>query len=69
LVEGNIGTVGTEFFSKFKLIGEFGRNTSNMLEHLVDKLQPRDFERQAKEGFDEILSQIRVSTLVRGAAV
>lgn len=58
LVEGNIETVGTEFFRKFKLIGEFARNTSNMLEHLVDKLQPRDFERQAKEGFKEVLGQI-----------
>ena len=28
-------------------------------EHLVDKLQPRDFERQAKEGFKEILGQLR----------
>jgi internalin A len=59
LIEGHVGTVGTEFFRKFKLIGEFARNTSNMLEYLVDKLQPRDFERQAREGFQEVLSQIR----------
>jgi hypothetical protein len=58
LIAGNIGTVGTEFFRKFKLIGEFARNTSNMLEYLVDKLQPRDFERQAERGFTEVLSQI-----------
>jgi internalin A len=58
LIEDNVGTVGTEFFRKFKLIGEFARNTSNMLEHLVDKLQPRDFERQAEEGFKEVLNQI-----------
>ena len=58
MVAGNIGTVGTEFFRKFKLIGEFARNTSNMLEYLVDKLQPRDFERQAQGGFTEVLSQI-----------
>jgi internalin A len=58
LVAGNVGTVGTEFFRKFKLIGEFARNTSNMLEYLMDKLQPRDFERQAEEGFTEVLSQI-----------
>lgn len=58
LVERNVAAVGTEFFRKFKLIGEFARNTSNMLEHLVDKLQPRDFERQAAEGFQEVLTQI-----------
>lgn len=58
LVKDNLKTVGTEFYRKFKLIGEFARNTSNMLEHLVDKLQPRDFERQAKEGFKEVLEQI-----------
>ena len=58
LVEDNVHTVGTEFFRKFKLIGEFARNTSNMLEHLVDKLQPRDFERQAEQGFKEVVSQI-----------
>jgi internalin A len=68
LIAGHIGTVGTEFFRKFKLIGEFGRNTSNMLEHLVDKLQPRDFTRQAEEGFQEVLSQIgtRHETLPAG---
>ncbi len=58
LVEGNLEAVGTEFFRKFKLIGEFARNTSNMLEYLVDKLQPRDFERQAQQGFKEVLEQI-----------
>lgn len=58
LVEGHLTAVGTEFFRKFKLIGEFARNTSNMLEHLVDKLQPRDFDRQAQEGFAEVLEQI-----------
>ena len=59
LVERNILAVGNEFFRKFKLIGEFARNTSDMLEHLADKLQPRDFDRQAKEGFQEVLSQIK----------
>ncbi|HMS82227.1 MAG TPA: COR domain-containing protein [Nitrospira sp.] len=57
-VKDNVVAVGTEFFRKFKLIGEFARNTSDMLEHLVDKLQPRDFDRQAQEGFKEILDQI-----------
>ena len=65
LVERHVNVVGAEFFRKFKLIGEFARNTSDMLEHLVDKLQPRDFERQAKEGFREVMSQMRPG---RGAA-
>jgi len=43
---------------KYKFIGEFARNTSDMLEHLVDKLQPRDFDRQAAQGCKEILNQI-----------
>ena len=58
LVQAYVEAVGTEFFKKFKLIGEFARNASNLLEHLVYKLQPRDFERQAAEGFQEVLSQI-----------
>jgi len=58
LVAANVDAVGTELFSKFKLVGEFARNSSNMLEYLVDKLQPRDFERQAAEGFREVLRQI-----------
>jgi len=61
VVQANLKAVGTEFYQKFKLIGEFARNTSNMLEHLVDKLQPRDFDRQAQEGFKEILAQITKS--------
>jgi hypothetical protein len=59
LVEAHVDAVGTEFFRKFKLIGEFARNSSNMLEYLVDKLQPRDFDRQAAEGFREVVAQIR----------
>jgi internalin A len=60
-IESQVDAVGTELFRKYKLIGEFAHNTSNMLEHLVDKLQPRDLDRQAKEGFKELLDQIRKS--------
>lgn len=59
LVKDNLAAVGNTFYSKVRLIGEFARNTSDMLEHLTDKLQPRDFERQATEGFKEILNQIK----------
>lgn len=58
LIAGNVESAGTMLFRKFKLIGEFARNTSDMLELLIDKLQPRDFDRQAAEGFKEILAQI-----------
>ncbi len=58
LVKEHTKVVGTEFYRKFKLIGEFARNTSDMLEYLVDKLEPKDFERQAADGFQEILSQV-----------
>jgi hypothetical protein len=59
LVEKNLTAVGTEFYRKFKLVGEFARNTSNMLEYLVDKLEPRGFDRMAANGFQEVLQQIR----------
>jgi internalin A len=58
LIERDIDPVGGVAFRKYRLISEFARNTSDMLEHLVDKLQPRDFDRQAGEGFQEVLSQI-----------
>lgn len=58
LIKDHLTAIGTEFFRKYKLIEEFARNTSNMLEYLVDKLQPRDFERQAATGFQEVLRQI-----------
>ena len=54
LIQGNLPAVGTAFYAKFKLIGEFARNTSNMLEHLIDKLMPRDFDRMAAQGFREV---------------
>ncbi len=57
-IKNETTAVGTEFVRKFRLIGDFARNTSDMLEHLVDKLQPRDFDRQAQEGFKEIVQQI-----------
>lgn len=57
-IKSSMESVGTSAFRKFRLIGEFARNTSDMLELLVDKLQPRDFDRQTDEGFKEILAQI-----------
>ena len=59
LIRDNLVAVGTAAYRKFRLIGEFTRTASDMLEHLVDKLMPRDFERMAGEGFREVLEQIR----------
>jgi len=37
--------------AKYRMIGEFARNTSDMLEYLADTLMPRDFDAMAKDGF------------------
>lgn len=57
-VKDNIEAVGPKLYTKFRSMGEFARHTSDMLEYLVDKLQPRDFDRQAREGFKEIVEQL-----------
>ncbi len=59
LIRDNLEAAGNEIIRKFRLLDEFARNTSDMLELLADKLQPRDFDRQAAEGFTEILDQIQ----------
>lgn len=58
LVSGNLQAVGAAMFKKFRLIGEFARNTSDMIEYLNDQLQPRDYDRQIEEGFTELCQQI-----------
>ena len=62
MISAHLNAVGTKFFGKYRLVGEFARNTSDMLELLVDKLQPREFERQAEEGFEEVLAQVRAAS-------
>jgi internalin A len=58
LVSGNPQAVGTTMFKKYRLIGEFARNTSDMIEYLNDQLQPRDYDRQIEDGFTELCQQI-----------
>jgi internalin A len=58
LVSGNLQAVGTTAYNKYRLIGEFARNTSDMIEYLSDQLQPRDYDRQIEEGFTELCQQI-----------
>ena len=59
----NIFTQNHEIFGestakKYRLIGEFARNTSEMIDYLLDQLQPRDYNRQMAEGFPELCEQI-----------
>jgi hypothetical protein len=60
----NVDVVGAEALRKYRLIGEFARNVSDMLEHLVDKLEPRDFEQLRADGFRDIVAQIEGSDSV-----
>jgi len=67
LIPDSMEAVGTALYSKFRLIGEFARNTSDMLELLNDKLMPRDFDRMAAEGFREVRDQILAKSRPPGA--
>jgi internalin A len=58
LLTANLQAVGPNTYRKCYLIGEFARNTSEMLEYLIDQLQPRDYDRQMAEGFTELCQQI-----------
>jgi len=58
LASGNLQAVGKIMHKKYRLIGEFARNTSDMIEYLNDQLQPRDYDRQIEEGFTELCQQI-----------
>jgi internalin A len=58
MIAANLKAVGTSIHNKYRLIGEFARNTSDMLEYLYDQLQPRDYDRQMEEGFTELCEQI-----------
>jgi hypothetical protein len=54
--------LGESALAKYHLIKQFSEHTSEMLELLVDKFEPRNFERQAQEGFREVLTQILAVT-------
>lgn len=55
---GGLNVMGTITFEKFNLIKQFCQHTADMLTLLMDKNEPRDFDRQAQEGFREVLDQI-----------
>jgi hypothetical protein len=57
-VGGSLDSVGSRLFARYKLIKQFAEHVSDLLLLLVDKQEPRDFERQAQEGFREVVAQI-----------
>jgi internalin A len=58
IVAANRQEVGTSMHMKYRLIGEFASNSSDMIEYLYDQLQPRDYDRQMEESFPELCEQI-----------
>jgi internalin A len=58
MIAVNLKAIGTNIYIKYRLIGEFARNTSDMIEYLYDQLQPRDYDRQMPGGFRELCEQI-----------
>ncbi len=58
LVENNFDIVSPAFLAKYRLIGKFACNSYDMIEYLVDQLQPHNYDRQMEEGFVELCQQI-----------
>jgi internalin A len=54
----NPDILGERGYRKYRLIREFSRNTFDMLDYLLDQLQPRDYDRQMEDGFPELSEQI-----------
>jgi internalin A len=54
----NPDILGEKGYKKYRLICEFSRNTFDMLDYLLDQLQPRDYDRQMEESFPELCEQI-----------
>jgi internalin A len=54
----NPDMLGVRGYKKYRLICEFSRNTFDMLDYLLDQLQPRDYDRQMEGGFPELCEQI-----------
>jgi internalin A len=54
----NPDILGERGYNKYRFICEFSRNTFDMLDYLLDQLQPRDYDRQMEEGFPVLCEQI-----------
>jgi len=55
----NFAAVGERTVAQGRLIKDIAAHTSDMLDLLVDKFEPRDFKQQAQEEFKEVLAQIQ----------
>ena len=58
MIAANLKAVGTNIYIKYRFIGEFACNSSDMIEYLYDQLQPRGYDRQMEESFPELCEQI-----------
>ena len=58
LEQGGLDAMGASISIRLKMIQQFSRHTVDMLEFLTDQRQVLDFDRQAQEGFREVLDQI-----------
>jgi hypothetical protein len=66
LTNGSLDAMGELGYAKYKLIQQFSQQTSNMLELLTDKCEPREFDPRTQEGFREVLAQILAARKVAG---
>ncbi|MFN9645002.1 MAG: toll/interleukin-1 receptor domain-containing protein [Cyanobacteriota bacterium] len=57
-ISQNTDIAGREIFAKFKDMQQFAHQLGDILVLLNDKCEPRDFDRQAREGFREVIDQI-----------
>ena len=53
-----IAYYGVQTLSDYKSMQAFSQHTADMLAYISDKLVPRDFDRQAQDGFKEIVENI-----------
>jgi hypothetical protein len=58
--------MGASISIRLKMIQQFSPHTVDMLEFLTDQRQVLDFERQAQEGFREVLDQILAAPVAGG---
>jgi hypothetical protein len=47
--------VGRRGFQEYKLMGDFRRSVAEILETVVDRMQPRNFDDLAKFGLDDLV--------------
>jgi formylglycine-generating enzyme required for sulfatase activity len=66
LKQGGLDAMGASISIQLKTIQQFSPHTADMLEFLTDQRQVLDFDRQAQEGFREVLDQILAAPVAAG---